>query len=173
MNRNEDKKIIRDIPIDKIPDFIFMHLRNMWSVDGLYFLEIEKKYGTEIATDIDKNVWEIMGKIEARRIKNLFDFKNNDLNCFLKCLKLSGWTLDLEDKEFILKKDKLIIQNSKCRIQNTRLKKGLSEFPCKKVRFGFLKSFAEEINPKIKVNCQVCPPDKHKDDLWCKWEFKL
>ena len=173
MNRDEDKKIIKDIPIDKIPDFIFMHLRNMWSVDGLYFLEIEKKYGTEIATDIDKNVWEIMGKIEARRIKNLFDFKNNDLNCLLKCLKLSGWTLDLEDKEFIVHKDKIIIQNSKCRIQNTRIKKGLSEFPCKKVRFGFLKSFAEEINPKIQVNCIVCPPDKHNNDLWCKWEFTL
>lgn len=173
MNRNEDKKIIRDIPIDKIPDFIFMHLRNMWSVDGLYFLEIEKKYGTEIATDIDKNVWEIMGKIEARRIKNLFNFKNNDLNCLLKCLKLSGWTLDLEDKEFIAHKDRVIIQNSKCRIQNTRLKKGLTEFPCKKVRFGFLKSFAEEINPKIQVKCIVCPPDKHNNNLWCKWEFTL
>jgi hypothetical protein len=145
----------------------------MWSVDGLYFLEIEKKYGTKIATEIDKNVWMIMGKIEARRIKKLFDLKNNDLNCLLKCLKLSGWALDLEDKKFIVEKDRFIIQNSVCRIQNTRLKKGLSEFACKNVRFSFLKSFAKEINPNIEVKCKVCPPDKHNEDLWCKWEFRL
>jgi len=73
MSREDDKKIISDIPREKIPDFIFMHLRNMWSIDGLYFLGIEEKYGTKVATEIDKDVWKIMGKIEARRLKNLFE----------------------------------------------------------------------------------------------------
>ena len=41
MNRDEDKEIINNIPKEKIPDLIFMHLRNLWSVDGLYFMEIE------------------------------------------------------------------------------------------------------------------------------------
>jgi hypothetical protein len=27
-----------------------------------------------------------------------------------------------------------------------------------------------ELNPNIKFNCTVCPPDKHPDDLWCEWE---
>ena len=43
MSREDDKKIISDIPREKIPDFIFMHLRNMWSIDGLYFLGIEDR----------------------------------------------------------------------------------------------------------------------------------
>ena len=173
MSREDDKKIISDIPREKIPDFIFMHLRNMWSIDGLYFLGIEEKYGTKVATEIDKDVWKIMGRIEARRLKNLFDIKDNNLSSLVKCLKLSGWALDLEDKEIIKKDNRVIISNSVCRIQNTRIQKNLSEFPCKKVRWGFLKSFAKEINPNIEVVCKSCPPDKHDDNIWCEWEFIL
>jgi len=77
-----------------------------------------------------------MGKIEARRLKNLFDIKDNNLSSLVKCLKLSGWALDLEDKEIIKKDNRVIISNSVCRIQNTRIQKNLSEFPCKKVRWG-------------------------------------
>lgn len=150
-----------------------MHLRDMWAVDGLYYLGIEELWGTEAATEIDRKVWEVMGKIEARRIKKLFEINGEDIESMMKGLSYSGWALDLEDKEMIVKKNKAIVRNTKCRVQNTRLSKGLSEFGCKPVRFGFLKAFAKEFNPDIIVNCNVCPPDEHSDDLWCEWEFKM
>ena len=81
--------------------------------------------------------------------------------------------MDLEDKEIKIEKNRAIIRNVKCRVQNTRLKKGLSEFGCKPVRWGFLQSFVKEFNPDIEVLCNVCPPDKHPESLWCEWEFKL
>ena len=173
MSREKDRKIISDIPNDKLADFIFMHLRNMWAVDGLYFLGIEEKFGTKPATEIDSNVWKVMGKIEARRLKGLLNLKNNDIPTMIKALQHSGWALDLEDKEIIVEKNKAILRNVKCRVQNTRIKKNLVEFPCKKVRWSYLKSFAYEFNPNIIVDCNVCPPDKHPDDLWCEWEFTL
>ena len=145
----------------------------MWSVDGLYYIYIEEKYDTESATEIDRKVWELMGKIEARRIKELFEIKGSDIPSMMKALSYSAWALDLEDKEIIVEGKKAIIRNIKCRVQNTRLKKGLGEFGCKPVRFGFLKAFAKEFNPEIVVNCIVCPPDKHPDNLWCQWEFTL
>jgi len=173
VNRIDDRNRISNIPHDKIADFIFMHLRNMWAVDGLYYLGIEEEYGTEIATEIDRKVWKIMGKIEARRIKKLFNINGNDIPSMMKALQLSGWTLDLEDKEIILENDKGIIRNIQCRIQNTRLNQKLDEFGCKPVRWGFLKSFVKEFNPDIVVNCNVCPPDIHPDNLWCEWIFTL
>lgn len=150
-----------------------MHLRNMWTVDGLYYLFIEEKFGTKEATEIDRKVWEVMGKMEARKIKELLDIKGNDIPTVMKALSYSGWSMDLEDKEIDIKKDKGIVRNISCRVQNTRLKKGLSEFGCKPVRWGFLKAFAKEFNPKIDVECVVCPPDEHKDDLWCEWIFSI
>jgi hypothetical protein len=163
--------LISEIPKDKLDDFIFMNLRNMWAVDGLYYLGIEEKSGVEDAAEIDRKVWEVMGKIEARKLKKFFDITGNDIPSMMKALQYSGWALDLENKEVIVEENRGIIRNVKCRVQNTRISKGLSEFGCKPVRWSFLKAFAKEFNPDIVVNCNVCPPDKHSDDLWCEWEF--
>ncbi|MEA3457371.1 MAG: DUF6125 family protein [Candidatus Thermoplasmatota archaeon] len=173
MSRTADGKLIEEIPKEKLADFVFMHLRDMWAVDGLYYLGIEKEFGTEPATEIDRKVWEVMGKIEARKLKKLFEISGNDITSMINALRLSGWTLDLEDKEIDVKKDKTILRNIKCRVQNTRIKKGLTEFGCKPVRWGFLKAFAKEFNEDIEVKCNVCPPDEHPDDLWCEWEFAM
>jgi hypothetical protein len=145
----------------------------MWTIDGLYYLGIEEKSGTEAATEIDRKVWDVMGKIEARKLKEFFDIKGNDIPSMMKALQYSGWALDLEDKEIVVEENRGIIRNVKCRVQNTRISKGLVEFGCKPVRWGFLKAFAKEFNPDIVVNCNVCPPDEHPDDLWCEWEFKM
>ena len=150
-----------------------MHLRSTWAVDGLYYLGIEEKFGTDAATEIDRKVWEVIGKIEARRLKEFFNFSGDDIPSMIKALRYSSWALDLEDKEIVVQNDKAIVRNVKCRVQNTRLKKGLKEFGCKPVRFGFLKSFAKEFNPEIIVTCNVCPPDEHPEELWCEWEFKM
>jgi len=173
MGREKDKKILSKIPKQKIDDFIFLHLRNLWAVDGLYFLGIEEKFGTDAATEIDRKVWEVMGKVEAQKLKEFLEIKGNDISSMINALQYSSWALDLEDKEVIVEKERAVIRNVKCRVQNTRKSKGLSEFGCKPVRFGFLKAFAKEFNPNIEVKCNVCPPDKHPDDLWCEWEFKL
>ena len=173
MSRALDRKIIEEIPKGKLADFIFMHLRDMWTVDGLYYLGIEEKWGTKAATEIDRKVWDVMGKIEARKLKKIFNIKGNDIRSMMKALQYSGWALDLEYKEVVVEENRGIIRNVKCRVQNTRIKKGLDEFGCKPVRWGFLKAFAKEFNPDIVVNCNVCPPDEHPDDLWCEWEFKM
>ena len=173
MGREKDKKFLSKIPKQKIDDFIFLHLRNLWAVDGLYFLGIEEKFGTKAAAEIDQKVWEVMGKVEARKLKEFLEIKGNDISSMMNALQYSSWALDLEDKEVIVEKESTVIRNVKCRVQNTRISKGLSEFGCKPVRLGFLKAFAKEFNPNIEVKCNVCPPDKHPDDLWCEWEFKL
>lgn len=173
MSRELDQKLIKEIPEDKLADFVFMHLRNMWACDGLYYMFIEEKYGKEVATEIDRHVWEVMGKIEARKIKKLFNITGDTVSDVINALRYSGWSMDLEDKEITEENDIGIVRNVKCRVQNTRITKGLGEFGCKPVRWGFLKSFAHEFNPNIEVECKVCPPDEHPDDLWCEWIFKL
>jgi hypothetical protein len=173
MSRNDDVKLLSQLPKEKIPEYIFMQLRNLWSVDGLYFLGIEEAYGTKTATDIDAHVWEVMGKIEARKLKEFLGITGTDIPSMMKALQYSSWALDLEDKEITIKKEHALIRNVRCRVQNTRVSKGLKEFGCKPVRFGFLKAFAKEFNPDIVVKCTVCPPDNHPENLWCQWEFTL
>lgn len=171
MSRKKDRELLSQLPKEKLPEFLFLHLRNLWTVDGLYFLGIEDTYGTDVATKIDQHVWEVMGKIEARKLKEFLQIKGTDLSSMIHALQFSSWALDLEDKEINLEKNKAIIRNIKCRVQTTRKIKGLEEFGCKPVRWEFLKAFAKEFNHNILVTCTVCPPDSHPDNLWCEWIF--
>lgn len=169
----EDLETLRAIPKEKLLELLFLHIKNIWRVDGLYFLGIEERYGTEAATEIDAACWKVMGKLEARELKNTLDVKENDVASLMKTLHNTSWALYQTEKESEASADKGIFRVTRCRTQETRLSKDLSEFPCKRVRFDYLKSFAKEFNPNIKVVCRTCPPDKHRESVWCEWEFAL
>ncbi|MEM2118702.1 MAG: DUF6125 family protein [Candidatus Bathyarchaeia archaeon] len=170
----EDRAVLSKMPMEKLLDYLFLQIRNLWRVDGLYFLGIEKKFGTDAATEIDAGVWEAMAAIEAKSLKKMFNVgENPDVPTILSLLRKSSWALDQPFKTIEVEDNRAVLSIERCRTQETRLGKGLNEFPCKRVRFGYLKTFAVTLNPKVKVNCLVCPPDKHPKELWCRWEFLL
>jgi hypothetical protein len=170
----EDREMLAKMSLEKFLDYFFLQIRNLWRVDGLYFLGIEKHFGTEAATEIDAGVWEAMAAIEAKSLQKMFRVSEDpDIPVIADLLRKSSWALDQPFKTVELNAKRATLSITKCRTQETRLSKGLNEFPCKKVRFGYLKNFAKTLNPKVEVNCLVCPPDKHPKELWCKWEFKL
>ena len=174
LGSREDRKTLAEMPVEKLLDYFFLQIRNIWRVDGLYFLGIEKKSGTEAATKIDAKVWESMAAIEAKSLQRMFKVAENpDVATITDLLSKSSWALDQPFKAIETGNKRVTIGIDRCRTQEARLGKGLCEFPCKNVRFGYLKNFAETLNPKVKVNCLVCPPDKHPKDSWCKWEFTM
>jgi hypothetical protein len=170
----EDRETLAKMPVDKLLDYFFLQVRNLWRVDGLYFLGIEKKLGTEDATEVDAGVWQAMAEIEAKSLQRMFDVgKNPDVPTVMSLLRKTSWALDQPFKTVEVSSERAVLSVDRCRTQETRLNKGFGEFPCKKVRFGYLESFARALNPNVKVNCLVCPPDKHQKGSWCKWEFVL
>ena len=170
----EDRKMLASIPSERLLDYLFLQVRNLWRIDGLYFLGIEKKFGTKAATEIDAGVWETMAGIEARILQKMFTVGENlDVANIVKLLQMSSWALDQPFKTLELSGKRAVLTVDRCRTQETRLNKGLGEFPCKKVRFGYLENFAKTLNSKAKVNCLVCPPDEHPGNSWCKWEIIL
>jgi len=173
LSEEQDRKMLSSVPKEKLLDLFFLHIRNLWRIDGLYFLGIEEKFGTNAATEIDADCWKLMGKIEARELKETLGIKENDLPSLLEILRNTSWALYQTKKEIDVTKTRIVFRVTECRIQEARIRKGLGIFPCKQVRFGYLKSFAEELNPKIEVVCKACPPDKRAQGFWCEWEFRL
>ena len=169
----EDRKMLEEMSTSRLLDYLFLQVRNMWRIDGLYFLGIEKKFGTEAATEIDAGVWEAMAAIEAKSLQKMFHVDENpSVPKIVDLLRKSSWALDQPFKTVEVSNRRAVLGVDRCRTQETRLNKGLGEFPCKKVRFGYLRSFARTLNPEVEVNCLVCPPDEHPKDSWCRWEFK-
>ncbi len=58
---------------------------------------------------IDAKVWEVMGKIEARKLKEFLGITTTDIPSMMKALLYTTWALDLEDKEVLIKKDHALI----------------------------------------------------------------
>jgi hypothetical protein len=170
----EDRETLAKMPTDKLLDYFFLQIRNLWRVDGLYFLGIEQKFGTDAATEVDAGVWELMAGIEAKSLQRMSKVDENpDVGIIVDLLRKSSWALDQPFKTVEVSGKRAVLRIDRCRTQETRLSKGLCEFPCKRVRFGYLKSFAKTLNPNVEVSCLVCPPDKHPSDSWCKWEFSM
>lgn len=176
LKEENDREMLKGLPAEKLLDMFFLHIRNLWRVDGLYFLGIEDKFGTEAATEIDANCWKILAKIEARDLKKSLGIERvEDAETLIYLLRNTSWALYHPRKAVEIDKAKNVgrFRVVNCRVQEARLRRGLGIFPCKKVRYGYLKSFAEELNPKFEVKCVTCPPDDKPSDYWCEWEFKL
>jgi len=169
----EDYAMLKKMPKETLLNLLNMHVRNIWRVDGLYFLGIEGKFGTEAAAEIDTNCWKVLGKLEARELKDLLHTEKNDIPALMHALRNTSWSLYQEEKQVEASSSKGVYRVLKCRIQETRMHKALGVFPCKNVRFSYLKSFAEEFNPDIEVKCQVAPPEQRPKGVWCQWEFTV
>ncbi|MDH5461589.1 MAG: DUF6125 family protein [Candidatus Bathyarchaeota archaeon] len=120
---------------------------------------------------MDARCWQTIGGIEARHLREMLDIKKIDPKSLIYMLRNTGWALDILEKETEIAERKAIFRVTKCGTQLTRIKKRLGVFTCKKVRFGYLRSFAHELNPKIETICKVFPPDDRPRNLWCEWEF--
>jgi hypothetical protein len=169
----EDYEMLNKLPKETLLNLFHLHIRNLWRVDGLYFLGIEEKFGTEAATQIDTNCWKLLGKLEARELKNLLKIEKNDIPALMYALRNTSWSLYQEEKQVETSLAKGVYKVTKCRVQEARIAKTVGVFPCKNVRYSYLKAFANEFNPNITVSCRTAPPDQRREGFWCEWEFTL
>ena len=73
--------------------------RSYTAVDGLWFMKVEERYDFDTALDIDNDVWQVMPKIQARKLKTLGGLQDG-LESLQKCittkLTLDGFEFDTE-----------------------------------------------------------------------------
>lgn len=165
----EDIQSLFDLPEDTFKQIFSTHIRNLWRVDGLYFLGIEKRFGTGAATEIDKDCWAAMASLEARDLLNIFSIEKKNLDAVEKALPFTAWYLDHPKKRMTRTQNALILEVLECRTQKARLKKSLPVFPCRPVREGYLTRFAEALG--CTCICEVCPPGERDGEVWCRWRF--
>jgi hypothetical protein len=76
--------------------------RSYRAVDGLWFMKVEEKYGFEAALGIDKEVWKVLPKIQARMIKSILkkcDSETTFLNSLKVKLSLEGFKFEVKQSE--------------------------------------------------------------------------
>lgn len=146
---------------------------NWLAHDGSWFLALEEAYGMDAAIEMDTRSWERFSEAEARRIMRAFDIEpGGGLPALERALgyrlyarvnrQEAAWTPD----------GALEFRMVECRVQATRRRKGLPDFPCKSVGIVEYSVFAQTVDPRIRTQCLYCPPDAVGEG-YCAWRFTL
>jgi hypothetical protein len=151
-----------------------MFAKNWLAHDGCWFLAAEDRDGMEAAIELDAASWKRFAAAEARRIMETFDIPaGGGLESLAKALDLRMYAM-VNDQHAEWSDDgaRLRFVMDTCRVQATRRRKGLPDFPCKSVGIVEFTTFAKTVDPRIRTACIECPPEA-SEDRYCTWEFYL
>ena len=144
-----------------------------FSVDGLWYVLIEREDSPDKSLRIDSLVWEALAKIQVRNLKKWMNLSDDGIESFAKAIEVKFRAENYSYKYERVTEKELMIEISQCpwyeilkKSNRVYLSDQISKFICSKE----LKTWGREFNPKIKYLPQysICL----KDDI-CKFSYML
>lgn len=151
-----------------------MFAKNWLAHDGCWFLAAEERLGMDTAISLDADSWRRFAAAEARRVMDTFGQPGLEgLEALERALAHRMYSfINEQHAEWSEDRKELTFVMDRCRVQETRRRKGLPDFPCRPVGEVEFSAFSATVDPRIRVQCRHCPPDA-KDGQYCAWTFRL
>ena len=151
-----------------------MFAKSWLAHDGCWFLAAEEALGIDVAIHLDTVAWQRFAAAEASRIMTTFNIRpGSGLSALEKALGLRQYSLiNSQRTEWSNDGKRLRLLMDVCRVQETRRRKGLADFPCKSVGMVEFETFARTVDARIRTRCLHCPPES-PEGKYCGWEFSL
>jgi len=166
--KDEFKKLSKD----QLVDFIHMASKNFWTLQNNWMFHIERRFGHDVAVELDATCYGRAMEVQTHRLKKFFDLKD-DKKSLIQVLKFSLFGLYAEGMEYEVSGNRVIRRVRRCPMQLRRLEDGLPELLCKQALASTASKIARSINPAIKVISVMAPPDIHPRDLWCETIYEV
>ncbi len=166
-------------PLLDLPEETLLTLKekiaaNWLANDGVWFQAIEFTKGMQEAKRCNDACWARFSPIEAWSIKRFLQLpQNSGLEGLKKALSYRIYAAINKQSISYETPDSIFFKMVDCRVQSTRKRKGLSDYPCKSAGITEYTAFATSIDSRIKTECIGCPPDDHPDEWYCAWRFSM
>lgn len=158
------------IPKEKLVELC---ARSVYTLDGLWFILLEDRYGLDFALNIDIEVWRRFSLIHARRLLKTFPLQGDSpLQTITNLLEIDPF-IQAWKPQIMPSDGKVLVRMDDCPTQKARIRDGRGEFPCKPVGLAVFNSYAQAVDPRVRLSCLVCPPDAHPPQYWCEWQFEI
>ena len=162
-----------------MPGFDFSHIpadtlietcsRSFHTVDGLWFLAVEAKYGFDTAHEMNSEVWRTCSLIHARRVLRNFNIKEDTpLKTLIKLINVDPLLFIHRPEVVTLTNTKAVVRCLECPTQIARIRDGKGVYPGEKGCTIFYEAYAGLIDPRIEVTCVSCAPNPDSPDYWCE-----
>jgi hypothetical protein len=162
---------IADLSREDLLKLLEVYAKSWAAHDGCWFLAAEERWGLDTAMMLDALSWNRFAPLEAERIKKAFNLPDHGgLPALEQALKLRMYALANRQEIVRIQEDVLELHMIECRVQQARRRKGLADFPCKRVSVIGFPRFASAIDPAIQTECLACPPDPVGEG-YCRWRF--
>ena len=172
--QSEELEILQRMSKEQLVRLVVDDAKNWLAHDGLWFQAVEAAHGMEAAIEADRAAWERFTVIEANRIMERLGMEpGGGIPALVECLKHRLYARLNRQEAIEVTESRAVFRMVKCRVQSTRRRKGLPDFPCKEVGIVEYAGFARTVDPRIRTRCIACPPDPGSRDFYCAWEFAL
>ncbi len=152
-------------------ELLKLYAQLLLTVDGRWFIGMEKTTDQDTAIKFDEQVWRQFGAIEAKLLKKFLGLETvTTLEDIRRIVDISPMWVSVEPNSETLA-DRCHLSVTNCHPQKNRLKYGMEKIPCKSMGTAYFEGFAKTLNPDLNFSCLFCPPDEHPEDVWCKWEI--
>lgn len=165
-----------DLNFTPIPDEVFKEIcaRSLYTVDGVWFLAVEDKYGFDVAFEMNRAVWRRISPIIGRRILKNLDVEGKPPLRALMELVLADPMIRVHSPEVVTLMDNhAVLRFIDCPVQVARIRDGKGVYDGVPGCSTLFEAYSELIDPRIKVNCVACAPSPENPEYWCEWEFEL
>jgi hypothetical protein len=165
---------IEELERERMLELLRVYAQNWLAHDGCWFLGIEEEAGQETARRYNNRAWERFSPIEARRVLEFLGRRPGEgLDALAEALGFRLYAAINRQEVVRVAEDRLLFRMNECRVQTTRKRKGLPDYPCKAAGVIEYAAFARTVDPRIETRCVACPPDEHPAEWFCAWEFHL
>jgi hypothetical protein len=166
-------------PLTGLPDATLDELLaalalNWLAVDGIWFQTVEFEEGMPEAKKSNDACWGVFSPFEAwsvRRYRRLPE--RPGLDGLKEALRFRMYAFINTQSIAEETPNSFVFRMDDCRVQSTRKRKGLEDYPCKSGGLVEYAEFARGIDDRIETECLGCPPDPHPEEWFCAWRFSI
>lgn len=163
-----------DLPDEKIDELMGASAVNWLANDGVWFQAVEFEYNMFDAKRCNDTTWGHFSPLEAWSIKEFLKLpENSGLDGLKKALNFRLYAKINEQSFREETENSFLFVMNDCRVQSSRKRKNLDDYPCKSGGIVEYRTFAMAIDSRIKTECICCPPDEHPNDYYCAWRFYI
>ncbi len=157
---------------DELLGLLNVYTRLMLTVDGLWFLGVERALGHDAAVRMDEEVWRDFGRNAGQRLRKLLGAPV-DPREFLRMAGLLGPMVICMGARAEIDDGGCTVTVTECHPQIARERKGMGAFACKPVGTAYFEGLTAGLDPGLRVTTVFCPPDRREHGAWCRWRLTL